>query len=200
MLRVALTGGIATGKTHVRRLLEARDVPTIDADRLARDVVQPGLPAWHALRERFGDGICQHDGTLDRARLGAIVFADPGARADLESITHRPVRKAIDDWFEARAKESDTPFVVADIPLLFETGRAAEYDRVIVTACRPETQLARVTNRDGLSEEDARNRLAAQLPIDEKVAQADFAIRTEGSFEETAQQVDDVCAALAAGS
>ena len=199
MLRVALTGGIATGKTHVRRLLEARDVPTIDADRLARDVVQPGLPAWHALRERFGDGICQQDGTLDRARLGAIVFADPGARANLESITHPPVRKAIDDWFEARAKESDTPFVVADIPLLFETGRAAEYDRVIVTACRPETQVRRVMDRDGLSEVDARARLAAQLPIDDKIARADCVIRTDGSYEETEQRVEEVCAELRRG-
>ena len=199
MLRVALTGGIATGKSHVLRLLGARGVPTIDADRLAREVVMPGQPAWHALRKRFGFGICREDGSIDRPRLGATVFADNAARADLESIVHPPVRKAIANWFDDRATEACLQFAIADIPLLFETGRAAEYDRVIVTACRPETQLTRVMDRNGLSEDDARKRLAAQLPIDDKVAQADFIIRTDGSFVETEGWVDEISAALRRG-
>jgi dephospho-CoA kinase len=200
MLRVALTGGIATGKSHVLRLLGARGVPTIDADRLAREVVMPGQLAWHALRERFGTGVCRADGSIDRPRLGATVFADSAARADLESIVHPPIRRALAAWFDARATEASLPVAIADIPLLFETGRAAQFDRVIVTVCRPEIQIARVMDRNGLSEGDARKRLAAQLPINDKVAQADFVVRTEGSFDETERQVDAVWAALRSGA
>ncbi len=198
MLRVALTGGLATGKSYAVRLLEARGVPTIDADQLARAVVEPGRPAHAAIRRRFGDGVLQAGGAIDRVRLGAIVFRDAAARADLEAIVHPPVRRAIDDWFSARVRAHATPpFAVADIPLLFETGRDGEFDRVIVVACAPEKQIARVVARDGLSEAEARQRLAAQLPIADKVARADLIITTDGSFHETARQVDDLCRALA---
>ena len=196
LLRVALTGGIATGKSYVLARLRRRGVPTIDADRLARDAVRPGRPAWTALVERFGPEICDADGRLDRARLGAVVFSDAAARRDLEAIVHPPVRAAIDDWFAARLGDPDTPFAVADIPLLFETGREAAFDRVVVTACRPAAQERRIVARDGLSPDAARRRMAAQLPVDYKAGRADFVIRTDGAFEETDRQVDAVCSAL----
>ncbi len=199
LLRVALTGGIATGKSYVLARLRGHGVPTIDADRLAREVVRPGRPAWAALVARFGAEICRPDRRVDRARLGAIVFSDAAARADLEAIVHPPVRKAMADWFETRRAETGVPFAVADIPLLFETGRERSFDRVVVAACPPETQERRVVARDGLAVEAARSRMAAQLPIDYKIARADFVIRTDGTFEETDRQVDAVWAALRRG-
>ncbi len=198
MLRVALTGGIATGKSYVLRLLQARGVPTIDADAVARAVVEPGQPAYGAIRERFGADVMDPVGRLDRARLGAIVFGDPNARADLEGFVHPPVRQAINDWFRARLAMPDPPpFAVADIPLLFETGRDGEFDRVVVVACDPATQLTRVRTRDHLSEPEARQRIDAQLPVADKVARASLLITTDGSFDETARQVDLLCRTLA---
>ena len=198
MLQVALTGGIATGKSYVVRLLQARGVPTIDADNVARAVVEPGQPAHAAIRRRFGTDVVNADGTLDRARLGAIVFGNAAARADLEAIIHPPVRRAIDDWFGARAAaHAPPPFAIADIPLLFETGRDGEFDRVVVVACDPATQITRVMARDGLSEAEARQRIDAQFPIADKAARVSLVITTDGSFDETARQVDELCRALA---
>ena len=195
MVRVALTGGIATGKSHVRARFAALGAPTVDADHLARQVVAPGRPAWAALRARFGPALFASDGTPDRRRLAALVFDDAAARADLEAIVHPHVRAAIDDWFE-RLAAAAAPFGIADIPLLFETGRAAEFDRVIVTACDAATQLARLARRDGLSTAAARKRLAAQLPTAVKVARADFVVRTGGSLHATDRQVEAIHRAL----
>ena len=196
LLRVALTGGIATGKSYVLAQLGRRGVPTIDADRLARDVVRPGRPAWAALVERFGADICRPDRQVDRARLGSIVFADAVARADLEAIVHPPVRQAIADWFEAREADARVSLAVADIPLLYETGREGSFDRVVVTACPPEVQERRIVARDGLPVAEARRRMEAQLPIEHKADRADFVVRTDGTFEETDRQVDAVLGAL----
>jgi dephospho-CoA kinase len=186
--RIALTGGIATGKSHVRTAFEALGVPTIDADREARAAVAPGTPGWHAVRARFGDALVGSDGELDRKALGAIVFADTTARRDLEAIVHPAVRRAIEQWFTSLAP-AGIPFGIADIPLLFETGRQAEFDGVIVAACSPDTQLRRLITRDHLSEEDASRRIGAQLPIEDKARVADWVIRTDGSFEDTNSQV-----------
>lgn len=198
MLRVALTGGIATGKSHVRARFAARDVPTVDADRLAREVVEPGRPAWTALRNRFDPALFTPDGALDRRRVAALVFDDAAARAALEAIVHPHVRAAIDEWFERAATSSAAPFGIADIPLLFETERAAEFDRVIVTACDAATQLARLAQRDRLSLDAGRKRLAAQLPTAVKAARADFVVRTGGSFDDTERQVESIYRVLAA--
>ena len=205
LLRVALTGGIATGKSYVLAQLGRRGVPTIDADRVARDVVRPGRPAWAALVERFGADICRPDRQVDRARLGGIVFADAVARADLEAIVHPPVRQAIADWFEAReaeAREAEAraALAVADIPLLYETRREGSFDRVVVTACPSEMQERRIVARDGLPVAEARRRIEAQLPIEHKTARADFVIRTDGTLEETDRQVDAVLEALRRGA
>ena len=196
MLKVALTGGIATGKSYVLARFAALGAPVIDADRIAREVVEPGRPTWEALRLRFGPEVLDVDQRVDRRRLAALVFDDDAARADLEAIVHPPVRATIDNWF--RNPPGDVPplFGVACIPLLFETGRVADFDRVVVTACSPATQLARLTRRDGLSPEDGRKRLAAQLSTGVKTAGADFVIRTEGSFAETDRQVERIYRAL----
>ena len=198
MKRVALTGGIATGKSHVRAEFERLGVPTIDADKLARDAVADGSPGLKAVISRFGHGVLDDTGALDRRKLGSIVFQDSVARRDLEDIIHPAVRRAIDDWFASL--ENKTPrFAIADIPLLFETGRHREFDVVIVAECAPSTQITRVMARDGVSESDARARVAAQMPIEEKVRRADHVINTDGSFEETKQQVRKVYESLVRG-
>ena len=196
MRKVALTGGIASGKSYVLARFAALGAPVIDADRVARDVVEPGQPARDALRVRFGPEVLDADGRVDRRRLAALVFDDAAARADLEAIVHPPVRAVIDDWFRSPPGGAAHPFGIACIPLLFETGRAGEFDGVVVTACSPATQLARLTARDGLSPEDGRKRLAAQLPTGARTAGADYVIRTEGSFEETDRQVERIYRAL----
>ena len=186
--RIALTGGIATGKSYVRAAFDALGVPTIDADRQARAAVAPGTDGWHAVRARFGEGIIGTDGELDRKALAAIVFADADARRDLEAIIHPIVRRAIDAWFASLAA-AGSPFGIADIPLLFERGRQAEVDGVIVVACSPDIQLRRLMERDGLTQDDAQRRVDAQLPIEDKARLADWVIRTDTTFADTSAQV-----------
>jgi len=189
--RVALTGGIGTGKTYVRRRLEALGVPTVDADQLARDALGAGTPALAAVVARFGPDVLDDQRRLDRRALAAIVFADTGARRDLEAIVHPVVRRAVDAWFSG-LDTAATPYAVADIPLLYETGRDRDFPTVVVAACPLAVQLTRVRERDGMSAEDARRRIAAQLPIEEKVARADYVVRTDGTFAETDAQVDRI--------
>ena len=183
--RVALTGGIATGKSYVLNAFAALGVPTIDADVIARRVLAPGTPGLAAVTARFGLEILNGSHALDRQRLAAIVFADPDARRHLEAIVHPAVRVAIDEWFAT----VPAAWALADIPLLYETGRAAQFDVVIVTTCAPATQLARLTAGRGMTPEEARRRIDAQLPLADKVTRADHVIDTNGSFEETDRQV-----------
>ena len=196
MVRVALTGGIASGKSHVLAAFAARHVPTIDADLLAHEVVARGAPAADAIRQRFGAQVVGPDGEIDRRRLGAIVFADPDARRDLEAIVHPKVYEAIERWFTTLAPT--VPLAVADVPLLFETGHDSNFDVVIVAACEPEEQMRRVMARDGLPEADARARLAAQWPIGEKVRRADYVVWTTGTVEETSARVAEIAKRIAA--
>src|SRR6476661_1546865 len=163
MRRVALTGGIATGKSHVLARIDAHGIPTIDADRLARQAIAPGTDGERRVVQRFGDTILARDRTIDRGALGRIVFADPQAREDLEAIVHPFVYEAIERWFAALP--AGTAAGVADIPLLFETGREADFDLVIVTACSPDEQLRRLVARDGLAKADALARIATQRSI-----------------------------------
>ncbi len=188
LLRAALTGGIATGKSFALARFAALGVPVVDADRLARAAVAPGSGALEAITRRFGAGILRDDGTLDRAQLGRIVFSDRPSRSALEAIVHPAVYRGISDWFLSLPPE--TPLAIADIPLLFETGHAPDFDAVIVCACSADEQLRRLKARDGLGEREARARLSAQWPIEEKVARADYVIRTDGSMADTERQVD----------
>lgn len=190
MLRAALTGGIATGKSSCLRRFAALGVPTIDADLLARDAVAPGSPGFAAIVQRFGPAVLRPDGTLDRAALGTVVFADAAARAELEAIIHPEIYRRINVWLANQPH--GTPVAIADIPLLFETGHEHDFDVVIVAACDADEQLRRLVNRDGLTHEAARARLSAQWPIDEKVRRADYVIRTDGAHADTDLQVDEV--------
>jgi dephospho-CoA kinase len=196
MTRAALTGGIATGKSFCLSRFAALGVPVVDADLLARAVVEPGSPGLAAIAERFGASILRSDGSLDRAALGRVVFASDAARAELEAIVHPRVYRLIDEWF------ANLPAGVrcglADIPLLFETGHEHDFGRVVVCACDPALQFARLMSRDGLSAADARARLAAQWPIEEKARRADYVIRTDGTFAETEAQVRGVFEPLCA--
>lgn len=194
MRRIALTGGIATGKSYVTSRLRARGVPVVDADLLAREAVAPGSDGLAAVVERFGDGVLEPDGTLNRARLGEIVFRDKQARRDLEAIIHPYVRRRINQFFDELPPQQ--PFGVADIPLLYETGRQPQFDKVIVVATSRERQIERIMSRNSLPREEAERRVAAQLPIDAKVALADYVIRTDGTHEETDRQVEALVAQL----
>ena len=196
MLRAALTGGIATGKSHCLARFAALGVPTIDADVLARQAVAPGSQGLEAVAARFGPSVMHPDGTLDRPALAALVFSDRAARAALEAIIHPEVRRKIREWFVSLPPQ--TALAIADIPLLFETGQEHDFDRVIVCACDPAEQLRRIVARNGISEEAARQRLAAQWPIAEKVDRAQHVIRTDGSFAETESQVRAVFETLTA--
>jgi dephospho-CoA kinase len=193
--RIALTGGIATGKSHVRARFEALGVPTIDSDTLAREAVAVGSPGLAKVVERFGAGILDPTGALDRPKLAAIVFSDAAARRDLEQIIHPDVQRSTNAWFASLPPHH--AFAIADIPLLYEIGRDRDFDAVIVAACDRETQRQRVMTRDGLSEDDARRRIEAQLPIEEKVRRADFVIRTDGSYQDTNRQVEQLTAKIA---
>ncbi|WP_291985199.1 dephospho-CoA kinase [Luteitalea sp.] len=190
LLRVGLTGGIATGKSYVTQRLQAAGLPTIDADRLAREAVAPGSEGLRAVVNRFGRDMLTDAGALDRPRLAAVIFRDASARADLEALIHPEVRRRIADWQTQLARHGYRGPVIADIPLLFETGRTGDFDALVVVACEPATQRARLMARDGLTAEEADQRMAAQWPITHKLRGADFVVRTDGTFAETDAQVD----------
>lgn len=191
-LRVALTGGIATGKSRCADAFRAAGLPVIDADVLAREVVAPGTQALADIRAHFGDSVILSDGGLDRPALAARIFGDDNARDVVETIIHPAVYTRIEAWFRAL----DAEVGVADIPLLFETGREREFDVVVVAACRPDQQLARLMARNGLSEAQARARIDAQWPLSDKVARAHYVIDTSDSLEETDRRAAVVAAAL----
>jgi dephospho-CoA kinase len=197
MFAVALTGGIGTGKSVVLERFRELGAPVIEADALAHDVLLPGSEGAGAVRGRFGDGVMRADGGVDRRALARVVFADERARRDLEAIVHPAVRRRLSEWLSARMAEGAS-LAVVEIPLLFETGRAADFDAVVVTACEEPEQIRRVMGRDGLEEADVRRRLAAQWPLAEKVKRADFVIRTDGLLDDSRARVDEVWAELQA--
>ena len=196
--RVALTGGIATGKSHVRAHFGRLGVPTIDSDQLARDAVAPGSRGLNAIVDYFGKDVLDRSGGLDRKKTGRRVFADEGARKALEAIVHPEVRRLTDAWFESLSGTRHV-YAIADIPLLYEVGRDSDFDLVIVVACEPELQLRRLMKRDGLSETDARQRIETQMPIADKVVRADRVIRTDAGFEDTDRQVGELHTELSRG-
>ena len=188
MKRIALTGGMGTGKSHVRAVFAALGVPTIDADTLARDVVAHGTPGFDAVVAKFGRGILNADGDLDRRALAALVFADTARRRELETILHPAIKGAIDQWFASLNPDAQ-PFAIADIPLLYEVGLDKEYDEVIVTSCAPQTQVRRIMARDDLDAGEVQRRLDAQMPLADKVKRATYVVDTNGSLVQTNAQV-----------
>jgi dephospho-CoA kinase len=194
MLTAALTGGIATGKSYVLDRFRRLGAACLDADELAHGATGAGTEGSQAIAARFGSAMLDATGAVDRRKLGPLVFADPAARRDLEAIVHPAVYRAITAGLRA-FELTGAAVAIVDIPLLYETAGQDRFDRVIVTVCAPATQLARLLHR-GLSESEARQRLAAQMPADEKAARADFVIRTDGAFPETDAQVDAIWSQL----
>jgi dephospho-CoA kinase len=193
VLLVGLTGGIGSGKSTVARMLADRGAVVLDADVLAREAVEPGTAGFDAVLGRFGEAVRSTDGSLDRARLAAIVFADDDARRDLEAIVHPQVRSRIAEAVAAHA-DSDA-VVVVDSPLLIETGGHGSFPVVVVVTAPDEARIARLAAR-GMGEADVRARMAAQMPLEEKAAHADVLLDNAGSESELDAQVDRLWADL----
>lgn len=189
ILNIALTGGIASGKTTVARLLAERGAILIDSDLLARQVVAPGTPGLAAVVKRFGAGVLAADGSLDRQRLGELIFADAQARADLNAIIHPQVRRR---RAELIAAAPDRSIVVSVIPLLVETGLTHEFDGVIVVDVPPEVQIARLQARNSLSVTEAQARVAAQAQRADRLAAAGWVIENSGTRDQLREQVEVV--------
>ncbi|MGI8575742.1 MAG: dephospho-CoA kinase [Egibacteraceae bacterium] len=179
---VGLTGGIASGKSTVAAVFSQHGMELVDADLIAREVVVPGAPAWHKIITHFGDDVVGTDGFLDRRLLGELVFADPAKRRLVNELTHPPIMARIASDLEALAERA--ALVVLDMALLVEIGMARDYDAIVVVSCRPETQLRRLVEQRGMSLEQARQRVEAQAPLEERLAVATHVIENEGSVEE----------------
>ena len=188
-MRIGLTGGIASGKSTVARKLEQLGAVTIDADVLARDVVALGTEGLKAVVARFGDSVLAADGSLDRRALARIIFADPQARADLNAIIHPLVRERA---AELEAAAPVGAVVVHVIPLLVETGQQDRFDAVVVVDTTVEEQLRRLTRRDGLTQTEAEQRVAAQASREERLGAATHVIDSSGPVRETMRQVDEL--------
>jgi dephospho-CoA kinase len=193
MVKVGLTGGIGAGKSEVSRLLVACGAVLIDADRIAREVVEPGTPGLAAIVEAFGEEVLAADGSLDRPKLGSIVFADADKLALLNSIVHPLVGARSRELEEAAAEDA---VVVHDVPLLTENGLAGLYDLVIVVDASPETQLDRLVRLRGMTEEDARARMAAQATREQRRRIADVVIDNDVPLADLERRVKDVWAEL----
>ncbi|WP_289137397.1 dephospho-CoA kinase [uncultured Brevibacillus sp.] len=188
---LGLTGGIATGKSTVTAMLRERGIPVIDADQIAREVVEQGKPAYEAIVRHFGRDILLEDGQLDRKKLGEVVFSDEAERQKLNAIVHPEVRRVMRQEAEA-AEENGAPIVFMDIPLLYESKLQYLVEKIVVVYAPSDMQLARMMERDELDEEQAKKRLRAQFPIDQKKLEADFLIDNSQSREETQRQVEEL--------
>lgn len=186
--RIALTGGVASGKSTVARLFQALGAKLVDTDQVSREVVAPGTPALARLVERFGPGILQADGTLDRSRLRDIVFADPAARGDLEAITHPAIRGRV----AALSASLGGPYQIVAVPLLVETKTQRNYDRVLVVDCDPALQVARLMQREGMRREEAQRILAAQAPRAARLAVADDVLPNDTDIAALAPKVESL--------
>ncbi len=189
-LVLGVTGGIASGKTTVSAMLAELGSPLIDFDVLARQVVEPGEPALESIAGYFGKEILQADGTLDRKRLSAIVFNDPVKRKMLESCTHAAIFEEYLTKVSTIAAGKPGAIIQVAVPLLMELRLQSMFDKVLVVYVTPAQQVARLAARDGIGESEAANILKSQLPIDEKVGQADYVIDNGGTLEKTRQQVE----------
>jgi dephospho-CoA kinase len=190
-LRIGLTGGIGSGKTLVARLFKDLGAAIVDADAIAREVVAPGGPAYEGIIAAFGPAVVRADGTLDRKALGDRVFADAAVRRRLNALTHPHIRRRMAEEASRLGSAPGVEVIVLDIPLLLETtdGRDLGLDGVVVVDADDHVRVGRLVARDGFSEADARRRLAAQMPLREKVARADWVIDNNGSPGHTREQV-----------
>lgn len=189
MVKVGLTGGIGAGKSEVSRLLASYGAVIVDADKIAREVVEPGTPGLAAVVEEFGEDVLAPDGTLDRPKLGSIVFNDPAKLRALNALVH-PLVGARSAELEASA--GPDAVVVHDVPLLVENGLASLYDLVVVVDATPETQVERLVGRRGMTEDEAKSRMAAQATREQRLAVADLVIHNDGPLDALEPQVREV--------
>jgi len=196
MLRVGLTGSIGVGKSFVAGVLRELGCHVVDADHTAREVVMPGAPGLATVVETFGSEVLRDDGTLDRPKLGAIVFPDQKKRELLNSILHPYIIARQDELLREWEKEDPPGIGVVDAALMIESGGYKRFDKLIVVHCRPEVQLERLLKRDGLSEAEARQRIAAQMSQEEKCKFADYLIDTSEGFEATRARTAQVFSQL----
>lgn len=187
---IALTGGIASGKSTIARRLEAHGAVVVDADQIVRDVQAPGTPVLGEIAAAFGSDLIDDAGALDRAALGARVFSDPDALARLNSIVHPAVRRESQARFEAAFAENPEAVVVYDVPLLVEARVDDRWDTIVVAHAPAEERLRRLIELRGMQPQEAQNRIDAQVPDEKRLAIADVVIDTAGSLEQTEQQVD----------
>jgi len=195
MLRIGLTGGIASGKSTVAAMLRDRDCPILDADAIAHELLEPGQDAYKEVVREFGEGILVRGDAVDRGKLGAIVFADAQKRERLNQIMHPRIQQIVAEWFRRLDRRGGPDFAFEDAALILEAGAKKNFDRVVACWCKPEQQIERLRER-GVSLEDAQRRIAAQMPMDEKRRLADDVIDCSGSMEETERQVDSLVAKL----
>ncbi|XP_002741436.1 dephospho-CoA kinase domain-containing protein-like [Saccoglossus kowalevskii] len=190
MFLIGLTGGIASGKSTVAEMFKELGCTILDADQIAREVVQPNKPAWKKIVKYFGDGILLEDGRLNRPKLGELVFTDPVKRKKLNSMTHPEIQKMM-MWQLFYCFLKGHQFVILDIPLLYETSSMLKFlKEVIVVYCDSDMQLDRLMNRNELSKEEAVNRIESQMPLSHKIQLGDHIIDNTGSVENTQDQVD----------
>jgi dephospho-CoA kinase len=192
MLIVGLTGGVASGKSIVSRILKEEGAYLIDADQIARELVQPRTPTWKELIKVFGKEILQKDGSIHRKKLAAKVFSDPEQRNLLNRILHPRIKKEMGRRLKAIGQKDPEAIVVIDAPLLIETGDHREMDKIIVVISTEEQQIERLKERQGVSQEEAQRIIASQIATEEKLKVADFVIRNEGSLEETVRRARGV--------
>jgi len=192
MLRVGLTGSIAVGKSFVTDCLREAGCRVIDADSVARTVVEPGQPGLARIVEAFGTEVLRPDGTLDRAHLGAIVFADEKHRESLNAILHPLIIASQDEQLRQWERQEPHGIGVVDAALMIETGSFRRFDKLIVVHCAPEVQIERLLKRDHITPEAAQLRIAAQMPQQQKMAYADYLIDTTSDFDETRRQTHEV--------
>ena len=198
MLRVGLTGSIAVGKSYVSRVLAKLGCHVLDADQTARAVVAPGTEGLRLIVEAFGRDVLSADGTLDRARLGQIVFADETQRLRLNGLLHPLIMAAQDAWLNERAAADPRGIAVVDAALMIESGGYRRFDKLIVVHCRPDVQLERLLRRDAVTRAEALRRIAVQMPQAEKLRYADYLIDTSGDYDATRAQTEAVYAQLRA--
>jgi dephospho-CoA kinase len=198
VLSVGLTGGIGSGKSEVSRRLAALGAVVIDADQVAREVVEPGTAGFDRVVEEFGRDVVRADGTLDREAIGRIVFADPDRLAALNAIVHPLVGDRIAARMAQVERDRPDAVVVYDVPLLVENDLAGRYDVVVVVAAAPQTQLRRLVEQRGMSEADARARIAAQASLEAKLAVADIVVDNDGTLAALDARVKQVWADLVA--
>ncbi|WP_182201057.1 dephospho-CoA kinase [Paraliobacillus salinarum] len=184
---IGLTGGIATGKSTVSNLFKASRIPVIDADQIAKQVVEPGEEAYHQIINTFGSSVIQEDGQLNRRKLGNIVFSNEKKRQLLNNIVHPQVKNVMLNKRDRLIKENH-PLIVLDIPLLFESQLEDLVDMIVVVYSRPETQLARLMKRNKLTKEEATDRIQSQISITQKAEKADVILDNNGSIDELEQQ------------